>query len=101
MLNFIVLGQIPGTSIRLGFLTVLAIILAACLAYLMREQEKTLLKKSKNTRIYGFMAALVRPLWLNALKPSLQLLEQKAVLVPEFAALSEHFKASRVRKKSA
>lgn len=101
MLNFIVLGQIPGTSTRLGFAAVLAIILTLCLVYLMREQEKTLLNKSKNTRAYGFTASLLRPLWLNSLKPKLEFLEQKVVLVPEFAVLLEHFKSSRIRKKSA
>lgn len=101
MVNFIVLGQIPGTSVRLGFVSVLAMMFAVLAAYVLREKEKALLRKSKETRLYTRAAAMLRPLWLNYFKPKLDVLEQKAILVPEFAVLLEHFKASRAGRKSA
>lgn len=101
MVNFIVLGQIPGTGIKLGFAGVMAIFLLICLIYLMRDYERALVAGIKELKSYQTAAKKMRKLWLNALQPKAKFLENKALLVPELALLLKHLKPGSIDRKSA
>jgi hypothetical protein len=101
MLNFIVLGQIPGTDIRLGFTAVMVLLLAVCATYLLRERERALITEIKKKKAYKVAASTSHRLWLNTLQPQLKFIENKALLVPEFALILEHLKAGSINRKSA
>lgn len=101
MVNFIVLGQIPGTSIRLGFAGVMAMFLLICMIYLMRDYERVLIAGIKEFKSYQKAAKKLQRLWLDALQPKAKLLENKASLVPELALLLKHLKSGSIDRKSA
>ena len=86
---------------RLGFAAVLAFMLVICLTYLLREKERAIIREIKKTKGYKKLAKPAKKLWMNTLKPKLEFVENKAVLVPEFAILLEHFKSSRHSRKTA
>lgn len=75
MLNFIVLGQIPGTSLQLGFVGYLAIFNLGLLAYYLKkfhpEQLRLLAKK---LRIGNKLNAL-----MQKLKPRLKKLSKRLI----------------------
>lgn len=101
MLNFIVLGQIPGTNIQLGFTAVMMLLGAVCLSYLLRKHERALIAEIKQKKAYKKVSAKGRELWLNTLQPKVKLVENKALLVPEFAVILEHLKSGSIDSKSA
>lgn len=101
MVDFIILGEIPGTSVKLGFTSVLIMFLLLGIVYLLRDYEIEVVNHARQTSPYKKFQAKLHHLWLNRLHPKLQLIENEAIRVPEFAALIEYIKSSRQRRKLA